>query len=78
MSNLRAWLDEERGRGVALARDLNVSSAAIAQWADSQVPAERIFRVSELTKIPIEELRPDLFKNGDEARKEATDGNPIQ
>lgn len=63
MSNaFRKYLEEDRGRGVALARDLNVSPSAVSQWADKQVPAERIFRVSELTGIPIEKLRPDVVK----------------
>ena len=61
MSEFRKYLDEERGRGVKLAGELNVSSAAISQWAETQVPAERIFRVSDLTGIPIEKLRPDLL-----------------
>lgn len=61
MNELRKYLDEERGRGVALARDLEVTPGAISQWADSQVPAERIFKVSELTGISLERLRPDLF-----------------
>ncbi len=36
---------------------------AIVQWADNQVPAERIFKVAKLTGIPIEQLRPDLFRD---------------
>lgn len=60
MTALRTWLDEERGRGVTLARDLKVTPGAVTQWADSQVPADRIFRVAELTGIPIEKLRPDV------------------
>ncbi len=62
MKELRTYLDGERGRGVALARDLGVTPGAVWQWADTQVPAERIFRVSELTGIPIERLRPDIVK----------------
>jgi DNA-binding transcriptional regulator YdaS (Cro superfamily) len=32
----------------------------VAQWVD--IPAERLFAVSRVTGIPIETLRPDLFK----------------
>jgi DNA-binding transcriptional regulator YdaS (Cro superfamily) len=68
MSELRRYLDAERGRGSDLARELDVTPGAIWQWADSQVPAERIFKVSEITKISIEALRPDMFpKSGDAA-----------
>lgn len=63
MSDLRKWLDNERGRGVFLARQLDVTPGAIWQWAADQVPAERIFRVSKLTGIPLQKLRPDLFKD---------------
>jgi DNA-binding transcriptional regulator YdaS (Cro superfamily) len=61
MTALRKYLDEERGRAIALAQALDVTPGAITQWADKQVPAERIFKVSELTGIEIEKLRPDLF-----------------
>jgi len=61
MTELRKWLDGERGRGVFLADELSVTAGAVWQWAESQVPAERIFMVSKLTKIPVNSLRPDLF-----------------
>jgi len=61
MTELRKWLDGERGRGVFLAGELGVTAGAVWQWAESQVPAERIFTVSELTEIPVSSLRPDLF-----------------
>jgi DNA-binding transcriptional regulator YdaS (Cro superfamily) len=60
MSELRQYLDGERGRGSRLARDLGVTPGAVWQWASDQVPAERIFKVSELTGIPLSKLRPDL------------------
>lgn len=60
MSELRKYLDGGYGRGTELASALGVTPGAITQWADGQVPAGRIFRVSELTGIPIEKLRPDL------------------
>ncbi len=61
MSDLRKYLDEGRGRGVALAQECGVTPGAVTQWAASQVPAERMFKVSTVTGIPIEKLRPDLF-----------------
>ena len=60
MSELRKYLDAERGRGSALANALSVTPVAVWQWANSQVPAERIFRVSEITGIPLQKLRPDI------------------
>jgi len=62
MSELRKYLDAEHGRGTQLANDLKVTPGAIWQWAEGRVPAERIFRVAELTGIPLEKLRPDLLK----------------
>lgn len=61
MNALRKYLDEERGRGVELARELGVTPGAVSQWAETQVPAERMFKVSDLTGISIQKLRPDLF-----------------
>ena len=61
MSELRKYLDAERGRGSELARGLAVTPGAVWQWADTKVPAERLFRVAEITKIPAEALRPDMF-----------------
>lgn len=71
MTEFKKYLESERGRGVRLASDLNVSSAAISQWAEGQVPAERIFKVSEITGIPLEQLRPDLFPKPAEAGEAA-------
>ncbi len=61
MSELRKYLEEGRGRGVDLAKALNVTPGAITQWADKQVPAERVFQVAKHTGIPIEKLRPDIM-----------------
>lgn len=61
MTALRKYLDEERGRAFKLSQALEVTPGAVTQWADKQVPAERIFKVSEMTGIPIQDLRPDLF-----------------
>lgn len=67
MNELRRYLNEGRGRGSELARELGVTPGAISQWADSQVPAERIFKVSEITKIPVGLLRPDMLPQSGEA-----------
>lgn len=46
-----------------LARDLDIHPSAITGWfkPDRKIPAERVNRISELTGIPREELRPDIF-----------------
>lgn len=67
MSELRRWLEEGRGRGVELAREIGVTPGAVSQWADGQIPAERIFKVSAVTGIPLARLRPDIVINGDAA-----------
>ena len=67
MNALRKYLDEERGRGSELARELDVTPGAIWQWANSKVPAERIFKISQITNIPVELLRPDMIPNSNEA-----------
>jgi hypothetical protein len=61
MNPLRAWLDGERGRGIELARNENVTSGAVWQWANDKVPAERVFRVSKFTGISVKNLRPDMM-----------------
>lgn len=70
MTELRKYLDGERGRGVFLSIELGVTAGAIWQWAESQVPAERIFKVSQLTGIALEQLRPDLFEDAKPVNKE--------
>lgn len=60
MDKLREYLDGERGRRTALAAALKISPSAISMW--EQVPAERLGDVSRATGIPLEELRPDIFR----------------
>ena len=67
MSELRKYLDDEHGRGVWLANETGVTPGAVSQWADGQVPADRLFQVSSLTGIPIHKLRPDLVNQKGEA-----------
>lgn len=59
MEALKAYLDAEHGRRVALARDLGITPGAISQWA--RVPAERIIEIERATGIGRELLRPDLY-----------------
>lgn len=67
MNELRKYLDNGRGRLVELARALGVTPGAVWQWAGSKVPASRIFKVSELTGIPLDKLRPDLVEQPKDA-----------
>lgn len=62
ISPFRKWLEEERGRAVRLAEKLHVTPGAVTQWADKQVPAERLFQIARHTGIPVEKLRPDVVK----------------
>lgn len=67
MNELRRYLNEERGRGSDLARALGVTPGAVTQWAATQVPAQQILKVSEITKIPVNVLRPDMLPANGEA-----------
>ncbi len=44
----------------ALARELGLSPQAFSEW--SRVPAHRILQVEAVTKIPREQLRPELYR----------------
>lgn len=41
---------------------LGISGQAVARWV--RVPAERVVEVEEVTGIPREMLRPDLYRKG--------------
>jgi len=47
----------------ALANLMGVRQPTISRWAKGRVPAERVLKVSKLTGIPPEELRPDVFRS---------------
>jgi DNA-binding transcriptional regulator YdaS (Cro superfamily) len=64
MNELRKYLNKKHGNGVALAKALKVTPGAVWQYAEKQVPAERIYEVSRLTGIPIKKLRPDINMTG--------------
>lgn len=43
-----------------LASDLGVSRMAVYQW--KEVPANRLVEIEQLTGIPRQDLRPDLYE----------------
>jgi len=51
MGKSQEWLGEQCG----------VSRVAARKWLKGRVPAERVLKVSEITGIPPEDLRPDVF-----------------
>ncbi|UCI23711.1 Cro/CI family transcriptional regulator [Mesorhizobium sp. B2-8-5] len=59
METLLIWLDEERGRRLALASHLGISPSAISMW--KQVPVERVTRIEQFTGISRGVLRPDIY-----------------
>lgn len=59
MEHLIAWLNAERGRRQKLADALDIYASALSQW--NQVPATRATEVSDITGIPLHQLRPDVF-----------------
>jgi len=65
MEQLLRYLDEKRGRRLALARALNCRPSAISQW--DRVPVDRVADVERLTGISRHELRPDVFGPAPEA-----------
>ena len=68
MDKLTEWLKAERGRLSRLAESMDITPGAISQW--DKVPAERIGDVSRVTGIPVDVLRPDIFR----AKQPATHG----
>lgn len=61
MEKLLEWLKAERGRQKFLAENLGIHSHAISQW--TRVPAEIMGKISWITGIPMEQLRPDIFQD---------------
>ena len=51
------------GSASELARQLNISQAAISQWRHKRVPAARVLAIETATngKVSRHELRPDLY-----------------
>lgn len=47
-----------------LAIALNMSRAGVYRWKENgRIPAERVMEVSDITGIPRESLRPDLYES---------------
>ena len=51
---------EAAGSTAKLARKLDISQQAVAQWRT--IPAHQIVAVERVTGIPREELRPELYR----------------
>lgn len=46
----------------ALAARLGVDKATVWRWERSRVPAEKLLKVEQITGVPREKLRPDLYE----------------
>lgn len=61
---LQTWANEERGRGLLLAKALGVQPPSISDWitGKKQVPAERCPSIEQFTdrQVTCEEMRPDV------------------
>jgi DNA-binding transcriptional regulator YdaS (Cro superfamily) len=51
------------GGVMALAKKLEISGAAVSKWRS--IPIERVVKLEEITSIPRERLRPDIFMRGE-------------
>lgn len=60
MDKLTEWIKGERGRLMMLARECKITHGAILQW--DRIPSERVVAVENVTGIPREQLRPDLYR----------------
>ena len=61
MKTLRDYIDAERGRAVAIARELGVTPGGVWGWYEKQVPAERVLDIERITGISRYDLRPDVY-----------------
>ena len=59
MKQLLSYLNTQRGRRIALAKELGITPGALSQW--KRVPSERVLGVERLTGISRHELRADLY-----------------
>ena len=60
-SSLHQYFDDPERKQETLATLMGVRQATISRWATGRVPAERVLKVSKITGIPPEDLRPDVF-----------------
>jgi predicted transcriptional regulator len=44
-----------------IAKACGITQAGVSRWTERRIPAERVAQVSELTGIPPDQLRPDIF-----------------
>lgn len=55
------YLNAHRGAAAEIARALKINHAAVRQWKERGVPAERVLEVERLTGLSRHALRPDVF-----------------
>ena len=55
-----ALLRSQRGAQAKIAVACKIGRSAVAQWRE--VPAERVVTIEQVTGIPREQLRPDLYR----------------
>ena len=58
---LREYIKESGTTQAELARQIGVKQPSLWKWMKAKVPATRVLQISEITGIPPEELRPDVF-----------------
>lgn len=49
------------GGAITVAKKAKIRRTSVYKWIYSQVPAERVAMLSELSGIPCHEIRPDIF-----------------
>lgn len=57
----------ERGLAVRVAEACGIDRAAVYQW--EQVPIKRVHEVAGLLGIPVEQIRPDIFRKARGSRR---------
>jgi DNA-binding transcriptional regulator YdaS (Cro superfamily) len=60
-SPLRQYLELNNSTVDKLAASLGVNRTTIWRWETGKVPVERLADIERLTKIPRQQLRPDIF-----------------
>jgi transcriptional regulator with XRE-family HTH domain len=60
-SPLTHWRKANGITQAELAAKMGVQDAAVTKWEKGKIPAERVLKLSEITRIPPHRLRPDLY-----------------
>lgn len=47
-----------------IARAIEVDKATMTRWMQSRIPAERVREIEQITGVPRQVLRPDLWSAG--------------